>query len=106
MVEKLPNQYLQAFKNVDEAFVKHAGSMNTVHPPTRADSLSNSIGESSWKSTQADKYAADVRDIVSSITSLWEKDHNEILDKIRVEEQYPEIDPESEEGWKTRFLNK
>ncbi|ERH25940.1 hypothetical protein HMPREF1979_00034 [Actinomyces johnsonii F0542] len=47
-----------------------------------------------------------MREIVSSITSLWDKDHNEILDKIRVEEQYPEIDPESEEGWKTRFLNK
>lgn len=105
MADKLPNQYLQAFKNVDAAFTKHADSMNTVHPPSRADSLSSSIGSSSWQSTQAKKYADDVREIVSSMTSLWDTDHNEVLNKMRIEGQSPEIDPESEEGWKTRFLN-
>jgi hypothetical protein len=105
MADKLPNQYLQAFKNVDAAFTKHADSMNTVYPPSRAESLSTSIGTSSWQSTLAKKYADDVREIVSSMTSMWDVDHNEVLNKVRIEGQSPEIDPEGEEGWKTQFLN-
>ena len=46
-----------------------------------------------------------MREIVSSMTSMWDVDHNEVLNKVRIEGQSPEIDPEGEEGWKTQFLN-
>lgn len=103
MVEK-PNQYRQALLAVEAAFKKWDEELTKSYPSSKADSLANSVGGSSWKSSKATEYADEVKQIVSSLTNGWTTAKEATKAKADPERDKSMVDEDSDEGWKAHFL--
>lgn len=105
MTDKLPNQYLKAVEKVNESVTQAYKKLGVGVVPSKAEQLSKPIGDGIfWKSTIATQYASETNGILSDIEHYISEDETDVVETYNQEKAIPEVDPDSPDGWKARFL--